>query len=333
MAPYEPQIADYLSRLSPELFGLETIDSIQIVDRCQGSYNLNFHVRLNDRDFNFRINIDQQSGLANQIEYEYGVLKFIDGQDIAPHAFLFDDRCQFFDFGIMVQEFFKGRYLTLKKEDILLAAALLAKLHLLNPVDQSFVKWNDPLVDTYDFVKGDISTYASKKSHNKKLLHLARKTLDFIEPGINRHRKLFRAESLNHTDVSLDNFIMTARGLRLIDWEKPRLDDGTYDICCFISEPAELWCGKQVLTSTQRDTFIDMYGRKSGKNISLLKDKVTIREPLVSLHWILWGATKLCDLKDATTSPELMDAHEEKIGRYERIADTILVERILDRMA
>ena len=332
MAPYESKIADYLTRLPPDLFGMDTIDSIHIIDMCQGSYNLNFHVRLNDKDLNFRINIDQQSGLANQIEYEYDVLKFLDGQDIAPRAYLFDDRCQYFDFGIMVQEFFKGRYLTLKKKDILSAAALLSNLHLLNPTNQSFVEWNDPLVDTYHFVKGDISTYASKKSHNKQLLHLAKKALDFIEPSINRHRKLFRAESLNHTDVSLDNFIMTSRGLRLIDWEKPRVDDGTYDICCFISEPAELWCGKQVLTSTQQDRFVETYGRKSGKSVSVLKDKVTIREPLVSIHWILWGATKLCDLKDATTSPALMDAHEEKIGRYERIADSRLIEKILDRM-
>lgn len=332
MTAYESKIVDYLSRLSPELFGMDTIDSIKIVNMCQGSYNLNFHVRINHTDYNFRINIDQQSGLADQIKYEYDVLKFIDGQDIAPRAFLFDDQCQFFDFAIMIQEFFEGRYLTLSDQDVFSAAVLLSKLHRLSPVQRTFIEWKDPLPDTYRFVENDISAYASIKSHDKQLLHLARKTLARVKPGIDAQRKLFQTESLIHTDVSQDNFIMTSRGLRLIDWEKPRLDDGTYDICCFMCEPAELWCGKQVLNAAQRDTFVETYASKSGKDLSLLQEKVSIREPLVALHWILWGATKLCDLKEATTTPELLQAHEEKIERYERIADPVLIEKILDGM-
>jgi hypothetical protein len=48
------------------------------------------------------------------------------------------------------------------------------------------------------------------------------------------------------------------------------------------------------------------------------------------LHWILWGATKLCDLKDQRTIPQLVAAHEAKIQRYERLATPQNIKKILD---
>ena len=53
---------------------------------------------------------------------------------------------------------------------------------------------------------------------------------------------------------------------------------------------------------------------------------------MVSLHWILWGATKLCDLREERTSPELLGSHEEKIFRYERIARVENIEKVLDSL-
>jgi thiamine kinase-like enzyme len=118
----------------------------------------------------------------------------------------------------------------------------------------------------------------------------------------------------------------------MIDWEKPRVDDCSYDLSCFLSEPAELWCSAYVLNAAEREAFIEDYASLSGKDAALLRKKICIREPMVSLHWILWGATKLCDLKEKLTSPELLGAHEEKIFRYERIARVELIEKILDSL-
>ena len=58
---------------------------------------------------------------------------------------------------------------------------------------------------------------------------------------------------------------------------------------------------------------------------------VNIREPLISLHWILWAATMLSNLKDKRTSPELVEAHREKIVRYERVANAENIERLMER--
>ena len=141
---------------------------------------------------------------------------------------------------------------------------------------------------------------------------------------------LFKADSLNHTDVAFDNFILTPEGLRLIDWEKPRVDDHSYDLCCFLSEPAQLWCSPVVLHSEEKKSFLQNYARLSGHDLDLILEKVRIREPLVSLHWILWGAAKLCDLNERRTAPELIQAHAAKIIRYERIADPANIEKLLD---
>ncbi len=59
--------------------------------------------------------------------------------------------------------------------------------------------------------------------------------------------------------------------------------------------------------------------------------KVNIKEPLISLHWILWAATMLSNLKDQRTSPELVEAHAEKIVRYERVANPENIERLIER--
>lgn len=326
------QIESFLMGITPGILGLSEIRSLEIVDMQQGSYNLNFHVIINARDFNFRVNIEQQSGLYNQIEYEFRALKFLEDHGVAPKAFLFDDTCKYFKFAVMVQEFIDGKHLTLEREDVYSAAELLAKLHSLNPSGQSFIKWDDPLQNTYRFVCDDITTYASKKTHNSTTLSLAKRLYEKMSPLVREFAPLFTADSLNHTDVSLDNFIASDHGLRLIDWEKPRVDDASYDICCFLSAPAELWCARQTLDVDEREAFIEAYADLSGHNAQRLKDKVRIREPLVSLHWILWGATKLCDLEESATAPELVQAHSEKTIRYERIAKPENIENLLESL-
>jgi hypothetical protein len=52
--------------------------------------------------------------------------------------------------------------------------------------------------------------------------------------------------------------------------------------------------------------------------------------PLISMHWILWGANRLCDVRDNLMATELQDVKEVKIPRWERIADPRNIEKLLD---
>ena len=327
----QENITRYLKDLPPDLLGLRDIGSIEVLQMTPGSYNLNYHVRVDHKDFIFRINIEQQSGLTNQIEYEFSVLKFLESHRIAPKAYHFDDSRKHFDYDILIEEYLEGPVLTLQKEFLPEVAELLTRLHALDPAGKPFVTWKDPLAGTYELIRGDLSGYETTIGPDQKTISLAKRVLATSEALLNKQRHLFQADSLTHTDLCCENFVKTAVGLKLIDWEKPRVDDGTYDICCFLSEPAELYNSQTVLNAEERKYFIDAYAGLSGKNPDHLMEKINMREPLISLHWVLWAATMLSNLRDCRTSPELVKAHEEKIVRYERVANPENIERLIER--
>lgn len=331
MSALEEKIIRYLEDLPPGLLGLQETGSIEILRMTPGSYNLNFHVKVGQKDIIFRVNIDQQSGLSNQIEHEFSVLKFLEGHRIAPQAFLYDDSRKCFDFDILIEEYLDGPPLSLQKASFPEVAELLTRLHGLDPGGMPFVIWQDPLAGIYEMTHDDLTGYETTLSPDKKTISLAKKVLAKSETLLNKQRHLFQANSLIHTDLCCENFVKTASGLRLIDWEKPRVDDGTYDICCFLSEPVELYNSREVLNSQDRQYFIEVYAGLSGKNPDDLIEKIQIREPLISLHWILWAATMLSNLRDLRTSPELVEAHVEKIARYERVANPENIERLIEK--
>lgn len=329
MAVMQEKIIRYLRNLPPDILGVWSIDTIEILEMISGSYNLNYHVRVDQKDFIFRINIEPQSGLSNQIEYEFGVLKFLEDHAIAPRAYHFDDRRKHFDFDILIEEYLAGPPLSLVKADLPEVAELLARLHALDPRGMPFVVRRKPLAGISALARSDLAGYAAKKSPDKKTIRLAKKVFAKAEILIDKHQHLFQADNLNHTDLCCENFIKTAQGLRLIDWEKPLVDDGSYDICCFLSGPVELYNSENILDPGERLYFIEHYARLRGQNPDDLMQKVRLTDPLLSLHWILWAATMLSNFREQHTSPELMEAHAEKIARYERVADPQNIEKLL----
>jgi len=100
MSDFEIEIKRYLKNLPPDVLGLGNTNSIEILDMFSGAYNLNYHVRANKKEFIFRINIEQQSGLNNQIEYEDKVLRFLEGYNIAPKTYYVDNTLKYFAFNL-----------------------------------------------------------------------------------------------------------------------------------------------------------------------------------------------------------------------------------------
>ncbi len=85
------RIEKYLKNISPEILGVQNMESLEIHKMTPGSYNLNFHISVDSKEFIFRVNIDQQSGLSNQVAYEYNALKFLEGRGLAPDVYHLDD--------------------------------------------------------------------------------------------------------------------------------------------------------------------------------------------------------------------------------------------------
>lgn len=324
----EQQIVQYFRNISPKVLDIEPSRPVEILDMTPGAYNLNFHVAVDGKRFIFRVNILQQSGLADQIDYEAAVMEYLYPHQITPRVFHVDNTKSFFDFDVLIEEYLEGPYISLTEAEMPAVAALLAQLHSLDPAPVRLITWSRPLEDTQALVLSDLHEYMAKKSADERVIALTNQFLAKAGPVIQEKSKLFAPDGINHTDVAVDNFIKTKGGLKLIDWEKPRFDDCTYDVCCFLSEPAQLWCVPQVLSAQGRDVFLQEYLRLSGKNAQLFLEKIRVREPLVSLHWVFWGLNRLCDLKDQTTVSELQEVHEERVSRWERIADPLHIEKL-----
>jgi len=56
------KIARYLKGLPSEVLGVQSSPVVEVLELFHGAYNLNYHVKVDGRDFLFRINIEQQSG-------------------------------------------------------------------------------------------------------------------------------------------------------------------------------------------------------------------------------------------------------------------------------
>jgi thiamine kinase-like enzyme len=323
-------IARYLQNLPPSVLDVPDTHCVEVLELSHGAYNLNYHVKVAGRDFLFRINIEQQSGLAEQIEYEFRAIQFLNKHDISPKCYYIDTTKKHFEFDILIEEYLHGPYISFVTEEMPEIAELLAKLHLIEPTGLPLITWKDPLVDNYNQVCQDLLEYEAKKTPNKEVIRLTKTFLEKVKPDVYKYRHLYTPDGINHTDTALDNFIHTSVGLRLIDWEKPRFDDCSYDICCFLAEPCQLWCAPKVLAAEGREIFLENYINFSGRDPVAFREKVNIRLPLVSMHWVLWGANKLCDLRDNLTSAGLQEIHEGKVVRWERIADIRNIERLLE---
>ena len=325
----EQQIIRYLGTISAEMLGVELSKPVEILDMTPGAYNLNFHVVVDGKRFIFRVNIQQQSGLADQIDYESAVMQYLYPYQITPKVFHIDNTKSFFDFDVLIEEYLEGPYISLVEAEMPAVAALLARLHSLDPAEVPLITWPRPLEDTEELVLSDLREYKAKKSADERVIALTNQFLAKARPIIQEKSHLFAPDGINHTDVAVDNFIKTKDGLKLIDWEKPRFDDCTYDICCFLAEPCQLWCLPEVLSPAGREIFLQEYIRLSGRDAGLFREKVRIREPLVSLHWVFWGLNRLCDLQDQTTVSALQEVHEERVSRWQRIADPRHIEKLI----
>ncbi len=62
-----------------------------------------------------------------------------------------------------------------------------------------------------------------------------------------------------HGDITANNIIVNGTKLTLIDWQCPRNGDAAEDLAGFLSPAMQLLFGPGLLTSEQRQTFLDAY--------------------------------------------------------------------------
>ena len=161
------QIVQYLGSISAEVLGVQTSKPAEILDMTPGAYNLNYHVSVDGKRFIFRVNILQQSGLADQINYESDVMMYLYPYQITPKVYLVDNTKSCFDFDVMIEEYLSGPYIALTEQEMPAVATLLAKLHSLDPARVRLITWSRPLEDTLQLVLSDLQEYMAKKQRRR----------------------------------------------------------------------------------------------------------------------------------------------------------------------
>lgn len=328
------QINEYIRDILPEYFALSRNVYSKVERIIVADYNVNFVVQVNHNRYLLRVNVEQQSSLPNQIEYEYQVLKFLSNFKIAPQPYLVDNSKSRLQFGFLIEEYLAGEYLDYDDlSGILDAAALLASLHRIAlPLENFFITWSNPLEENLKDVSEMLKHYATRKSKDKKIVTLSSKLIRKLEKSTTLYSKRLKSNSIVHTDVVNDNFIRSPQGLRLIDWEKPRVDDASYDLCVFIGTASELWSSPRAMTDEERNLFLYEYCRCMGIELGDIKEKVRIRQPYVSLHWILWAASRLSDIKEGAISSELIRFHSSSVSRYKKVTAIEHLEALLRKV-
>jgi len=191
----------------------------------------------------------------------------------------------------LIMDFIEGMPLSNTDSDISEVARSLFVLHSIKiPKGLGFMIRNsisEDLKVLFDLLE----KYSSYKGANNIIIDSIAKRLSSVKK-IN----FIQTRSLVHTDTVPSNF-MVNDSCFIIDWEKARVDDPSYDIavlfCRFM-----YWDWGISLTRDQKDVFIKNYpGFKFDRQ---LLDKVMYRVNLLDILGVLWAALRLIEVESGT---------------------------------
>ncbi|MBI3971661.1 MAG: aminoglycoside phosphotransferase family protein [Chloroflexi bacterium] len=300
-----------------------------IVPLAQGEYNLNYLVTSTasaslGRRVVLRVNTGSQEIAAGvpQIVYEARALRLLQPSGIAPALFHVDASPGELPYGLLVEEYLPGRPLDYGSDaDLRAAGVALARLHTFRPAAdprlESLVAIDSPLSRYLEFGRQMFASYRKKApaapADVVRLLDAVERSLTRLAP---LEAQMFppARRAIVHTDVQAHNFIVpgdagspadaggtegpgaagAAPDVRLVDWEKPVLDDPSYDLCHFLAPTSTLWkCGVQ-FDARQRQVFLDAYRAAAAERLPEAVDdldrRVALRQPFVHWRAITWCA-------------------------------------------
>jgi len=217
----ENKIEVYLKGGLLEYFDLPAGTDCAIQEKIVANYNINYIVRVGHAPYVLRVNVEQQSGLETQIEYEYKTLKYLSTFGIVPRTYFMDNSRSLIPYDFLVQDFIEGEHVNFDdRKGIGDAARVLATLHMTPlPEDDFLCVYHNPLRDLYSELTEMYTRYKERKSSDRKLVSGGSELLEELEKEVPRYEMRFTADSIVHTDCVNDNFIRSPRGIKIVDWE------------------------------------------------------------------------------------------------------------------
>lgn len=299
MIPLEallPLVRAYLSR-RPQLIE----PPLDVSMLAQGEYNLNYLAT--SLSSGARLVLRLSTGTqeiatgAEQILYEAGALRLLAPLRLAPALVHVDATRAEIPYGLLVEEYLPGPPLDYTR-DLQAAARALATLHTFRPPDDSpLTRLERPLSTGLALGSGMLARYRADPDAGPAVLRL----FDAVETALRRlvpqEDALFppHLRGIVHTDVQAHNFVISPDGTaRLVDWEKPLLDDPTYDLAHFLAPTTTRWKCDLDLAPHQEALFLDTYTReveaRSPGFAHNLAHRLHIRRPFVHWRATTWSA-------------------------------------------
>ncbi|MDQ3701623.1 MAG: aminoglycoside phosphotransferase family protein [Chloroflexota bacterium] len=288
---------------------------------AQGEYNLNYLATAGDRQVVVRLNTGSQevAAGAQQILYEAAALRLVAPTGIAPRLLHVDAHPEGIPHGLLVEEYLPGRPLEYgDPADLRRAAGALARLHAFRSPDAAatLLVIDRPLSAYLAFGRDMVAHYRSAPGTDPTVLCLLATVEQFLERAVPLEVSAYPLEErgIVHTDVQAHNFIIApgetaageqsrgaaapgTPGARLVDWEKPMVDDPTYDLCHFLAPTTTRWKCGVTLDGPAQGLFLEAYvAARAGAGIPVtgglqgLERRRRLRQPFVHWRAITWCA-------------------------------------------
>jgi len=324
------QIKIFIKNLNPKKLGLDRINDISVKEINRGGYNINYLVNIDDHKFLFRLNLDKYIDVDNQIEYEYQILKYLEGKDVGPRPYFIDTSKKDLEHDLLVEEFVENKPLKFGNKFLKDLGKLVRKLHLVPlPENDFLIKNTNPLTDQRNFIKRKIDFIKSTK-FNQKFLSFIDPYIPKIDRYVSGHSDLFSTKEIciNHRDMVIENILQTSKGLKLVDWQATMADDASYDLTFFTCDIVIEWNLGRPLTNEEKQIFLNSY--QADKK---MLEKIRIRQPMVYLELFTWIAYRAAYLRNKLAKNLVNEADKDfvqkRIAAYESFLDENKMKKYL----
>jgi thiamine kinase-like enzyme len=230
----ESKIVEYVRKIDPEVLGLKEESMVEAKKLGLGQSNLNYLVKVDGKQFIFKINMDPNRPYKSRTEFDS--LKIVEKLGIAPKAFHYESSKDYFGETFIVLEYLEGESLenkTISDEITEELARVVARLHntSVGHIEKRLRKSRSSkramlcrIKQRIDYVKVRRKRYFPAEDRFSNLLA---KTLR----GFNERKISIKPNYvLGHGDIAPQNVIMHDGKLVLIDWEDLGLIDAGVEI-------------------------------------------------------------------------------------------------------
>lgn len=221
------KIKQIVEKLDPRFLYVKKIKISSFKKLGVGEGNLNYLLKIKNKKFICRINIDKN--VPNKSLEEFNSLKKIERLKIAPRVFYVHPKDNLFPYGFIILEFIEGTPLRIKKRNytnkqIKQLASILAELHLKKSykMPKNDYSFKDYLKKIKEYNK-NINRY--NNILEEEFEEFYKKIKEFLSLKEEKH-----TFSLIHGDVCPQNIVESKGGLKLIDWESLNFSDPAKDI-------------------------------------------------------------------------------------------------------